>query len=127
MGRRFRLSQRKGYQTSKPKQQPPNEEEDQPSSEEELIEDASCSNTFQSMAVQTDISCFAEASVAVQTDVSCFAEASVTVQTDVSCFDEASVTIQTDISCFDEISSIAISSGLELLSVYIPIQIYLLL
>ena len=46
MGRRFILSQRKGYQTSKPKQQQPKEEE--------LTEDTSCSTTLQSVAVQTD-------------------------------------------------------------------------
>lgn len=55
MGRRFRLTQRKGYQTSKPKQQPPNESE-------ELPEDVSLNTTFQSVGIQTDISCFDEAS-----------------------------------------------------------------
>lgn len=109
MGRKFKLSQRKGYQTSKPKQQPPNEEED-----------TSCSTIVQSVVIQTDISFFNKASVAVQTDVSCFDESSVTVQTDVSCFDESSVAIQTDMSCFDEVSPIAISLGLEFLSMCLP-------
>jgi len=110
MGRKFRLSQRKGYQTSKPKQQPPKKEElikDQPPNEEELIEDALCSTIFQSVAIQTNISRFDVASVAVQTDVSCFAK--------------TFVAIQTDMSCLDEVSPIAISSGLELLSMYIPV------
>ena len=56
MGRKFRLSQRKGYQTSPPKQQPPVD------ISKELLEDPSLNTSFQSVAVQTDISCFDEAS-----------------------------------------------------------------
>ena len=82
------MSQRKGYQKKA---------NHQPVEEEEATEDASCSTMLQSVAIQTEVSCFDEASVAIQTDISCFDEASVAIQTDLSCFDEASVAIQTDI------------------------------
>ena len=121
MGRKFKLSQRKGYQKKA---------NHQPVEEEEATEDASCSTMLQSVAIQTEVSCFDEASVAIQTDISCFDEASVAIQTDLSCFDEASVAIQTDISCFDEVSvviqtddisclGVTMSSGLELLYMYL--------
>ena len=80
--------------------------------EEEATEDASCSTMLQSVAIQTEVSCFDEASVAIQTDISCFDEASVAIQTDISCFNEASVAIQTDISCFDE-ASVAIQTDIS--------------
>lgn len=71
MGRKFRLSQRKGYQTSQPKQQPSID------ISKELPEDQSLNTSFQSVAVQTDISCFDEASpIAISSGLSCLNEAS---------------------------------------------------
>ena len=93
MGRKFELSQRKGYQKTA---------KHQPVEEEEVTEDASCSTTLQSVAIQTEVLCFDEASVAIQTDISCFDEASVAIQTD-------------DSSCL----GVTMSSDLELLYMYL--------